>query len=104
MWFTEYKMDDGYIEQIVSLNEETTPIFRLRAVLGSDGLYGLIIRDYNSGCMMDDSFFTSKSWWEVLQEGQRRCQVILKEIYSEEMNGYYITDPVPLAVQLIKVG
>lgn len=93
MWFTEYKEEDGYIEQIISLVEESTPIFRLRAVLGSDGKYNLVVRDYQTGCMMSTSNFASKSWYEVLKEGQKECKRILEEPYIKDgLFGYAIVN------------
>jgi hypothetical protein len=79
MFFTKETMEDGYVEKICSLFEESTPIFRIRAVLNQDGKYGLTIRDFQTGAIMDDFIFVSKSWYEVLYVGQDRCEIILQE-------------------------
>jgi hypothetical protein len=49
MVITGASIEDGYIERIVSLLEDSTPVLKLRAVLHSDGKYKPIVRDFNTG-------------------------------------------------------
>jgi hypothetical protein len=50
-----WKQEDGYVEAIVSWEENCSPIAYLRAVQTSNGDYEAIIRDANTGKMLSSS-------------------------------------------------
>jgi hypothetical protein len=52
MHITESRVDDGYVERIVSLFGNTTPIFKIRAVRTASGEYISLVRDFNSGACL----------------------------------------------------
>ena len=92
MWFEPYKMEDGYVEQLVSLEKKSTPIFRLRAVLSSNSKYGIVIRDFMNGHIMESSLFKYDSWFECLVDGQKLCLEFVKP-YCEKCEGRIMVIP-----------
>jgi len=52
MKLTEFREDDGFFESIVSFEEGTSPILKLRVVKKLDGNYNIVLRDFKTGHMI----------------------------------------------------
>jgi hypothetical protein len=55
VYTTKPVAEDGYLEIHLSLSDGLTPLMKCRAVRNSDGSYTAIVRDFNSGILIDQS-------------------------------------------------
>jgi hypothetical protein len=82
MYYTKPTTEDGYVEVIVSLHKDTSPIFKLRAVLDAEGFYNPVLRDYKTGIFLDGGYGATK----IPNDGLKDCKELMKRYLQNNIS------------------
>ena len=79
MYLTEPRVDDGFIEQLMSIYESTSPFIKLRAVRTGDGSFIPVVRDFSTGISLHRGNVAFADPRQALREAEKLANDLIRD-------------------------